>query len=57
MHHVPFEGTSTQKTLYIAVDTDAPSDPHTNDAMTIRELTAVPLKQTYAVARIAKCAK
>jgi len=42
LDHVPFERTSTQKTPFIAVDTDAPSDPHTNDAMTIRELIAVP---------------
>jgi hypothetical protein len=40
--HVPFDGTSIQKTPCIAVDTDAPSDPHVTDAMTIRELIAVP---------------
>jgi len=54
LDHVPFEGTSTQKASSIAVSTDAPSDPHTNDTMTIRELIAVPQEQTYALARIAK---
>jgi hypothetical protein len=42
LDHVPFERTSTQKTHFVVVDTDPPSDAHTNEVMTIRELIAVP---------------